>query len=289
MPNLSDFLSPFFLLLPAAASLFVRPRPGASLDLARVRRLRKRLWIWTGVSVVAFALLRFGRTAGWFEWWLDLPRYMTWGKAPDEICWVLFFPLWFAVFMPLLVAVRPEAASPYPTGGSQRSAALSAREPLPVPRWAWLSGWALWGAAAAAVFVHLSGGGDGAGWAPASLVLLAAAPLPILCGQLTAPMLLREPEPLDAHGSRELIDAYARYRRSRAWGMFWLMWSMTVVFAAVAVLAVFEVLSQGALGWMGGVGGSLIGIFGAAFGVRSSILRMRIKARLDEIVEAERR
>ncbi|MHC4341349.1 MAG: hypothetical protein ACYSX0_14205 [Planctomycetota bacterium] len=289
MPTLSEFLTPFFLVLPAIASLFVRPRQGVELDLARVRRLRIRLWAWTGISVLAFALLRMGRAAGWFEWWNDLPRYMTWGKTPDEILWVAFFPLWFLLFMPLLTAVRPEAAGPFPTDSKRRSAALSARKPLPVPRGAWLSGWALWGAAVAAVIVRLSGVGDGAGLAPASLAFLAVAPLPILSGQLTAPMLLREPEPLDECGSEELLDAYARYRRGRAWGMFWLMWVMTVFFTAVGALAALEILSQGALGWIGGVGGSLIGLLGAAFGVHSGIKRMRIKARLDELVEAEQR
>ena len=119
------------LLTPAIFMLFYRPRSGADIDRDRVRRLTRLLWIWTGVAVGVYAALIALRVSGATQGWDDLPRWMTFGQQPEKLAWFMFFPLWFCLAMRLLVACRPEAASPYAKGGSgkpvQRSASLETR------------------------------------------------------------------------------------------------------------------------------------------------------------------
>ena len=99
------------LLTPAIFMLFYRPRSGTDIDHGRVRKLTRLLWGWTAVALGVYGALLALRASGVTEGW-DLPRWMTFGKQPDELAWFMFFPLWFCLAMRLLAAVRPESASP---------------------------------------------------------------------------------------------------------------------------------------------------------------------------------
>jgi hypothetical protein len=263
------------LALPAVFMLFFRPRPGADVDHRRIRRLRAALWIATAACIGAYFGLRALSAAGALDWWKSIPRLFTWSDSPDEIAWVLFFPLWFALAMPLLAAVRPSATSPYPDS-ARRVAALAPRAlARPVRARHWLFGWAIWAAAVVAVAVALASGRD----AVLAALLVPLGAMPVALGPLTVRMTLREPEPLDPAGSQDLLDSYARHREAKAWGLFWLQTALT----AIASLLPAAVAWQWPLGLAFAIGGSLVGLLGAAFGVHMGVQRMRIRERLDEL------
>lgn len=265
----------FMLALPALFMLWFRPQPGAAVDRARVRRLRALLWLATAAGLGIYFGLRAMRAAGWLDWWKQIPRLFTWSDGPDEIAWLLFFPLWFAIAMPLLAAVRPSSTSPYPETAT-RSASLRPRTlSRPIRRAHWLAGWTIWAASAVAVGVAL---GSGRGAALAA-VLIPLGVLPVALGPLAVRMALREPEPLDSGGSEELAGSYARHREAKAWGLFWLLTALTALGSLLPAAVAWRL----PLGLAFAVGGSLVGLFGAAFGVHMGLQRMRIRERLDEL------
>jgi len=223
------------ICMPAAASLFLRPRAGAS----RARRLRLVLW---GATLVALAAAYPARAL----------------FAP----WILFFPLWFCLFMPYLAAARPEATSPYSAASPVRCASLARRDRIsPVSASGWLAGWCFWALSAAVVAVECFSSG-GPRLFPAVAILLA--PLGLILGPWSVRLALGEPEPLDEQGSKRLEQAYARHRRVRCRGLFMLCIGLAALFSVLAVAAAFGI----DIGLAGAVCGSLAGIAGAIFGVR---------------------
>ena len=281
MKSLNLILTVSLLLLPLVFSLFYRPRPE---DLAqqrvhpgRVRRLRRRLYRWTGVALWAYLVLGFMRDSALLTWWKDLPWIMNLGKPLHELMWLAFFPLWFAIAMPLLVACRPEAATPYPR--ATRTALLVPRDRSPVvPKLAWAGLAVLCFATLSACLLHWPAQVHKATTLGVLLLVMLAS---LLLSMLSAGAVLREAEPLDPAGSPELRAAYARLRQAKAWGFFGLCASLMLLLAGMAFMTAFEL--ERAFVYVAAVGGSLIGIGGAAFGVVMSNRRMAIKRRLDEL------
>jgi len=271
------------LLTPAVFLLFYRVRPGAEVDLARIRSGKRLLWGATLASVALYgALLALG-SAGWMDWWSELPTWMTLGASLDRLAWTMFFPLWFVLAMPLLVLCRPEAASPFPQNGPRVAALVSRSQASPIRRSHWVALWILWLSGVVAVVVGATVAvPTPVSPAPAILTIVLAV-LPLALAPLCSRMILREPEPLDASGSTVLVDAYAAHRSARAWGMYWLAAVMTALFSAFAVAMVWSPMSGATLGVVGGIGGSLVGIAGAAFGVTMGNQRMKIRRMLDEL------
>jgi hypothetical protein len=98
--------------------------------------------------------------------------------------------------------------------------------------------------------------------------------------------ILSEPEPMDAAGSQELAELYARQRRRRVLGMFWLMGvAMPLAIGGIFALIVWFPNLGGLWGLVGGLGGVLLGGIGAAFGFMMTAERAKIaeaRARLDQ-------
>jgi hypothetical protein len=96
---------------------------------------------------------------------------------------------------------------------------------------------------------------------------------------------LSEPEPMDAAGSAELAELYARQRRKRVLGLFWGLGTMAPLFmGSFTALQVWYPQDGSAWGLVGGVGGSALGIVGAVYGFMMTAERARIaevRARLD--------
>ncbi len=285
----------FMLLVPAGVSLLIRPSPGAQVDREEIRRRRLQLWFGTALSLAVVVAVRLAVNAGWLDGWGRLPRWITWSERPDQLLWLLFFPLWFGLFVRLVFAVRPDAVSPFPeprSGPVQRTASLQSRRgESPVRAGHWALVWAGWGIA---VLMLLLGVWNGlpAGVSehlPPMLVLLmlGLAPLPLVIGPWVIRMLLLEPEPLDDGGSADLREAYARHRQTKAWGFYWLDVAMVFLFSAMPLAAVWAPVTGPALGAVGGIGGSLVGLGGAFFGVRMGVQRMRIKEHLEELVRGQ--
>jgi len=259
----------FMLCTPAVIMLFYRPRPGSMADLPEIRRRRRLLWIATGGAVLLYG----GSLA------LD--------GFQNKFMWMMFFPLWFGLAMPLLLALRPEAKSPFAQTGPRVAALSSRRQDSPIGRWNWIALWLLWlGAVVAVVARGLLAGDMQVPWS-ASVVCLVSAAGPLALAPVWGPMLNREPEPLDRAGSAILVNAYAALRRARAWGLFWLSAGMCVLFSALAVTHAWKPLPSSMLGVVGAIGGSLIGISGAGFGAVMSHRRMRVRRLLDEAIAQE--
>ncbi len=118
----------FMLLVPAGVSLLIRPSPETPVDREQIRRRRVQLWFGTGLSLAVVVAVRLAVNAGWFDGWGRLPRWITWSERPDQLLWLLFFPLWFGLFLRLVFAVRPDAVSPYPEPrGGMRSVRIPSR------------------------------------------------------------------------------------------------------------------------------------------------------------------
>lgn len=271
------------LLTPAVFMLFYRPRPGAEVDLERIRSRKRLLWGATIACVALYVGQLALASAGMLDWWGELPSWMTFGAPLDRLMWMMFFPLWFALAMPLLVLCRPEAGSPFAQDGP-RVATLSSRGGAsPIRRTSWVVLWSVWVYSLVAVGVGIFVSHEPPVPILMPILTLVCAVLPLALAPQMIRMLLREPEPLDAAGSALLVDAYATHRRARAWGMYWLIAAMTTLLSAFAVASAWSLMSGATLGIVGGIAGSVVGIGGAAFGVTMGNQRMKIRRLLDEL------
>lgn len=258
------FVFPLVMILsPVIASLFIRVHPDPGQDpaarRARISKLRGRLWLGTAAAVAAFLALYYGVSA-------EVSYYM----------WMASFPLWFLGAMPLLQA-KDRGWRPVRQEGPIRTARLQRRDVEPpslrkARRYAWAVWAVLFGATIAAFAVRRPG------WLYAWTLTL---PLWgggwIASGAYFSRTTLREPEPMDASGSPELVERYADFRRYKLWWWFVLSVLAMLCFCLPALLL--------ALGpnrflypaiWIGAGGGALVGIAGAAFGMRADFSRARI-------------
>lgn len=285
---------PFMILFPLGLALLVPNRAGEESRRLLVRGMSAAL---LAATVLALAL------------WLGLTLAGTrfeWAKWAGNFSWMLFFPLWFGLAMPLLRAKNPAweyfahgAQGAHGSGGPLRTASLVNRaRQNPVKGWMWavavfagLAGLIAIGARGFFPFPTDGAGDDAVGGAERArwFVFLAVA----LCGpsQLVwLPGVLRTmlvaPEPMDAAGSQELADLYARQRRRRVLGMFWLMGvAMPLAIGGIFALIVWFPNLGGLWGLVGGLGGVLLGGIGAAFGFMMTAERAKIaeaRARLDQ-------
>lgn len=204
-----------------------------------------------------------------------------------------FFPLWFGLAMPALAARNPDLARTHPAGTPVRRASLTPRtsEPL-APRWLWTLSIGI--AAASLVGIAIRPWGEAFGTCPfdsavqavwlRSLVIQTATlalTFTVLHGCLG--MLRREPEPMDARATAELIESYASLRRFKAAAFLWLfgVGGSLIVGGAMLAMAWLPPDSD-AMIWVlaigGGVAGSALGIAGGVLGTVASIRRARINA-----------
>ena len=284
---------PFMILVPLVTALLVPRRATEESALARQRGLL--------LALVAGTLLAL---AAWGAFVLLTPRF-GWAPVAALWSWPLFFPLWFGLAWPLIRAKSPqwegamygaEAAS-----GVVRTASLVNRERLsPVTRWMWavaaLASVAGVAAIAARGLMPFPLGSVGSSDEAAATVqrtqwwIFLGISLMVPLGLLWLPRvlrsMLREPEPMDAAGSRDLAELYAAQRRRRVLGMFWLngVAGPLVIGGSFALVTWFP--NSGAiLGIIGGVGGTALGIAGAVFGFMMAAERARIaeaRARLEQ-------
>jgi hypothetical protein len=277
-------LPPLMLVLPIALVMII-PR-GAATDAKRVseRGMLVALYIATTVAIAVWA------------GFLVASMRFPWAAWPAHFSWMLFFPLWFVFAWPLIRSRNPawEGAMYGPEGvsGAVRTASLVNRDRQnPVTRGMW----------AIAVFASVVGpsaiaarglwpfplesvgpGDEAAAIAQRVqwLVFLGSAclaPIGLLWLPLVLRSILREPEPMDAAGSNELVELYGRQRRRRVLGMFWL----NGVAAPLLLGGIFALVvwfpGIGALwGIVGGLGGSALGIVGAVYGFMMTAERARI-------------
>lgn len=246
------------ILFPATFTLFIRVRQ--PLDEARralAAILARRLWLATGVVLVTFVALAFR--------WPAVAYFM----------WLLFFPLWFLLAMPLLRTRHPEWGSV--NHGAVRSASLVARDRLPPElRVGWIAITALWlllfCVALAGLFVAVRASAPW--WL---LAFNATAGLELLILHWAMRRSLIEPEPTSPADSDAIRAERENFRRFKLYGWFAIAALVMLIFSLPPLLLIW--FGDAALTWaivVGAGGGTLAGIGGGVFGTLATLRRARI-------------
>lgn len=279
--RLFSIVFPIVMLLAPLATVLavaVNARAGANPQLARRRVVA--LAVATAIALAIFA--------GCWALVGELARF----------AFVLFFPLFFLLAMPALVARSPDWGSPHPAGVRTRSATLVNRERARlVPTWTWVVAALIGVGALAAIALRPLGqrfGFDFDQPARTRMLLALAIELFVLATifvplGLALPMLHREPEPMDAAGSPEIAAEYAALRRFKARAFVWLFAiCMNLIFGIWVTFFAWsgpESPPGAILGVAGGAAGAAIGIAGSVIGVLASVRRVRINGMLRELAQ----
>ncbi|MBM3222013.1 MAG: hypothetical protein FJZ38_25670, partial [Candidatus Rokubacteria bacterium] len=205
--------------------------------------------------------------------------------------WPWFFPLWFFLAMPAIVAKNPywgwTVGSGSASGGVRTASLVNRERTSPVTRAMWAVPITLFvlilAAIAARGLLPFGVGpypGDSAVDPEAARVAYAEAERSrwilslVVFGSVFAFLLailprslrrtLSEPEPMDAAGSPELAELYAAQRRKRVLGLFWGSGVvLPLCIGSVSVLQAWFPQNGSAWGLIGSIGGSILGICGA--------------------------
>ncbi len=193
--------------------------------------------------------------------------------------WTLCFVLWFGGAMPIMRLKRLDWSAPLPDASARQASLHSRLHASPVPKFWWAVAWCVWllllAATLATVDAHVQA------LFPLFFNLMGA--FWLIMGQYGLRWFLLEPEPLDAHGSVELRDAYGALRKFKVHGWFGLVIGAMLIFSSVALMIARDA-GVVAVVVLGAGGGSLLGVLGGVFGTYASVLRGRIaelRARLD--------
>jgi len=268
-----DFFFPLSMILfPLIFSLFVRSHPDQrdpdpQPTVARVAMLRKRLWLGTAAAVLFF-----------------LGFYFFASPRGASFLWVLAFPLWFAITVPLLQAKdRGWKMTERPAA---RTATLERRDVAPpglaiarllawilclalfvLALWPFLRGQTEWSTAWFLMFSAF-----GAGW--------------LLMGRFSTRLSVLEGEPMDVGGSPELAQGYESLRRFKIWGWFAVSTMAMLAFSVPPVLLARD--PEGwlyAAIWVGAGGGAFVGLLGGVFGVTADVRRTRLNRLYQDLAE----
>lgn len=218
----------------------------------------------------------------------------------SRMAWVMFFPLWFGLGMPAVIAKNPAwggVCRPMESPGSPvRTASLKPRHrENPIRTWHWV----LMAVVSLVPLILLASRGafsfgpDGPEASSARFRWVLITGVYGFCSLMTLPIVpfsvrksLVEPEPLDPSGSPELEAMYRSERRKRILGLFWLLG----VFQPLTLGALLNAMvwappaSGRTLGIIGAVVGTSIGLAGGVIGTITTIRRVRIaeeRARLE--------
>ncbi|MFO0783472.1 MAG: hypothetical protein U0636_07295 [Phycisphaerales bacterium] len=279
---------PVMLLVPLVFALLV---PNRVTDDAGRLKARGRVLLLTCCTVLALAL--------WVGLLLAGLRF-AWAMSLASFWWTLFFPLWFFLAMPAVIARNPawggrsgavgQTAS---AGAFQedtiRTASLMNRErQSPISRGMWavpvLVLMVALGAMAARGFAPFpedtqAAAAERARWLFTLCVYGGVFVLQLAILPYTLRRTLTEPEPLDARGSAALKELYRVQRRRRVLGLFWGGGVLLPAFLGLVLgLTVWFPMDGSAWGLLGGIGGAAIGLAGAAFGIWMTVERARIAA-----------
>ena len=226
--------------------------------------------------------------------------------------WPWFFPLWFFLAMPAIVAKNPywgwTVGSGSASGGVRTASLVNRERTSPVTRAMWAVPITLFvlilAAIAARGLLPFGVGpypGDSAIDPEAARVAYAEVERSrwifslVVFGSVFGFVLailprslrrtLSEPEPMDAAGSAELAQLYAAQRRKRVLGLFWgIGVVLPLCIGSFSVLQAWFPQNGSTWGLISGIGGSILGICGAIFGTWMTVERAKIsevRARLD--------
>jgi hypothetical protein len=200
--------------------------------------------------------------------------------------WILFFPLWFGLVMPIVATKYPTMNTPHVKGAPTRSASLRPRDlDLPISSIAWILTWGVWFLGAVVLVWTIQHPRDDVNIAthitPITFQITTAVMLAI--GPRILRSLAREAEPLDDAGSPELAEGYRALRQFSVRGLFYLMFVGFTLGSTALTCATAWGVSGATLGIAGGVVGTTIGIAGGALGTMAGIRRARLTEMLQRL------
>lgn len=287
------------LFVPA---MLLTPLVIAACAPMRVRGDAERLVARSRLVALAIGtLVALGIWAGLLLASLRMPA----GPLPfmAQFAWVLFFPLWFWLGLSAIRARNTVWSGALDgsmaTSSPVRTASLANRpreNPISLRMWmvaaaivlSLLAGMALRG------FWPFENTVDGQAsfefrrWIMAMSVYAFCALTTFVAAPISIARMHVEPEPLDPHGSSELIDLYRTQRRRKAHGLFWLLVVVLPGFLGAMMLASLW-LPPGhgsTIGIIGGIGGSIIGVAGGVFGSMMALQRVRIAETMERLRRA---
>lgn len=246
------------ILFPAVFTLFIRPKQ--ALDdarRARVAVLGRRLWLGTGVTLLAYLALYY------------------WQPATAYFMWLAFFLLWFLLAMPLVQARNPEWGPL--ERGALRSASLVPRDRLPPELVAgWIAVTVLWLLMLCVALLGLTLFAQGpTHWWLLLFNLAAGAELWLLHWAMRRSLI--EPEPVSPQDDDAIRAERENFHRFKLYGWLGLALAVMLIFSLPPLLLIWY--GGGALTWaivIGAGGGTLVGIGGGVFGTIASLKRAKI-------------
>ncbi len=204
--------------------------------------------------------------------------------------WLLFFPLWFGLAMPLTAKKYPSLSTQgHAQAGAPRAASLERREPESViPRAAWTALWVMWLAMTGLVVAGLATGASSISQTIAMAVIV---PQPVIAGLICilgpfcTRLAMMEAEPLPEDAPEDLLTAYERHRAFKA--RFFYILSALLVVCVLGVAGAFAWGLEGSgLGIAGAIVGSLVGVAGGVFGTMASTRRAKINEQIARLQTA---
>ena len=251
------------ILFPAVFTLFVRRKntargPQIEDTSANLAARQRRLWMWTAVAALVYLVLRFSG--------VQMAAYMM---------WIIFFPLWFFLALPVLQAKDPgwQGVPRAPV----RTATLIRRDELPAGLkrgWILLAG--LWlvllSMAVAGILVDAPG-------AELWWVLI----FPIVAGGQAAGFYwaqrqsLTEPQPSAEHETPEIRAAREDLHNLKLFAWIGVAAVCVVLFSVVGLILIWfgQPAMMVAIG-IGAGGGVLGGIGGGVFGTMADLRRAKL-------------
>lgn len=250
------------ILTPLAIALPIRTKPHPKLAVEEQRQKSKQYTVGLCLGSLTALLVHIAIYS------TALPAILKMQS------WILFFPLWFLLGVPLLQAKDPGWMSTTRIQGDIRKATLESRAVKPHAIWPLWSG-------AAIVWV--------------GLVVFAIAFIPdsqkliefpyalfmgvslmwLLIGLWICRHIGQEPEPFAEHGTESLAKEYLRFRQAKIRFMFVLCGSSSILTEVVA-LTLLQNSNWNLVAWIGAFGGSVIGTLGGVVGVWASFRRAKL-------------
>lgn len=249
------------ILLPLFIALPVQIKPHPSYTDSEQRQRTKKLTVGLCLGSSAAVLVHLG-------------IYSTIPFGLNAISWILFFPLWFLLGVPLLQAKDPGWVPTVKIQGDVRKASLESRAARPHAIWPlWIGAALVWVGIAAIAIAFIPGSQKLIKFP--YVMFMGVSLFFLLIGYWMSRRVGQEPEPFAEHGTESLAKEYFHFRQAKIRCTFVLLGSSSIL---TEVLALTLLLNSNWIlfAWVGALGGSVIGTLGGVAGVWSSFRRAKL-------------